>query len=81
MYAGLTSLLSEGRTAVLVEIPHIAMSLEAFRAKTEVGGRFCDAAEPHLGCCTYAYLLSLFPLPVWPMTSRIHTRVPHTHTP
>lgn len=38
MYAGLTSLLSEGRTAVLVEIPHIAMSLEAFRAKTEVGG-------------------------------------------
>ena len=38
VYAGLTSLLSEGRTAVLVEIPHIAMSLEAFRAKTEVRG-------------------------------------------
>jgi len=34
-YAGLTTLLSEGRSAVLVEIPHIAMSLEAFRAKTE----------------------------------------------
>lgn len=34
-YAGLTTLLSEGRSAVLVEIPHIAMSLEAFQAKSE----------------------------------------------
>lgn len=35
-YAGLTTLLSEGRSAVLVEIPHIAMSLEAFQAKSEL---------------------------------------------
>lgn len=55
VYAGLTSTLSERRTAVLVEIPHIAMSLEAFRAKREV--RACGC----VGVCGTDFGLSLWP--------------------